>query len=255
MATWICHLRIAEKIAAELPGLDKAAFYTGSLAPDSGIPNDTWTEFTPPKEVTHFLVKGEGNEAIHDLEFYRAYLEKQPGKLFDADTSFLWGYFFHLLTDILWVDLIWTPTKLMCADMIVEMGKLAVVDEVKKDWYGLDHRFLRDHPTWEPWQIIRSLELNSIPISHIPLPAVTAQLDTIRNYYTEPDPARVLDRLFPYLSEATMQRAVTDCAAACLKLYQRLQAGAGLDGALSATGWLSAAERQPYPAPLGDVTV
>ena len=253
MATWICHLRIAEKIAAELPWLDKSALYTGSLAPDSGIPNDTWTEFTPPKEVTHFLVKGEGNEAIHDLDFYRAYLVKQSKSLFDAETSFLWGYFFHLLTDILWVDLVWTPTKLMYADMITEMGKLAVVDRVKRDWYGLDHLFLRDHPRWEPWQLILSLKLNSIPISHIPLSAVITQLDTIRSYYTDPEPGRVLERPFPYLNEATMQRAVADCAAASLKVYRRLQSGAGLNGAASATTWLSAAERQAYSAPLGDI--
>ncbi|OGN78809.1 MAG: hypothetical protein A2X24_04925 [Chloroflexi bacterium GWB2_54_36] len=255
MATWICHLRVSERIAAAVPGLDKTAFHTGSLAPDSGIPNDTWTEFNPPKEVTHFLVKGEGNETIHDLDFYRAYLEKRFGGLLDAESSFLWGYFFHLVTDILWVDLVWTPTKLMYADMIAEIGKLAVVDRVKRDWYDLDHRFLRDHPSWEPWQRILSLELTGIPISHIPLSAVTAQLDLIRTYYTDPEPGRVLERPFPYLNEATMQRAVTDCAAACLKLYLRLQAGARLDGAFSATSWLSAAERQAYSAPLGDIVV
>lgn len=253
MATWICHLRVAEKIASELPGLDQAAFYAGSLAPDSGIPNDTWTEFTPPKEVTHFLEKGDGNEAIHDLAFYHAYLKKQPGRLFDADTSFLWGYYFHLLTDILWVDLIWTPTRLLCADLIAEIGKLAVVDRVKSDWYGLDHRFLRDHPGWEPWQQILSLELTGIPINHIPPSAVATQLDLIRSYYTDPEPDRVLERPFPYLNEATMQRAVMDCAAACLKLYGRLQSGVELDGAVSATTWLPAAERQAYSAPLGDV--
>ena len=253
MATWICHLRVAEKIASELPGLDRSAFYAGSLTPDSGIPNDTWTEFTPPKEITHFLVKGEGNEAIHDLEFYHTYLKKQPGKLFDADTSFRWGYYFHLLTDILWVNLIWTPTRLICADMIAEIGKLAMVDRVKSDWYGLDHRFLRDNPGWEPWQRILSLELTGIPINHIPLSAVTAQLDLIRSYYTDPEPGRVLERPFPYLNEATMQRAAMDCAAACLKLYHRLQSGVELDGAVSATAWLSAAERQAYSAPLGDI--
>lgn len=253
MATWICHLRISENIAAALPGLDKSAFYTGSLAPDSGVPNDTWTEFSPPKEVTHFLMKGEGNEAIQDLDFYRAYLEKQPKGVLNVETSFLWGYFFHLLTDILWVDLIWDPTKIMLADMIAKIGKLAVVDLVKSDWYGLDHRFLRDHPNWEPWQLMMSLELSTIPITHIPFSALIANLAMIRSYYTTPEPGRVLDRPFPYLNECTMQRAVFDCAAACLKIYRLLQAGISMDGAVSATRWLSAAERQSYPAPLGDV--
>src|SRR5688572_33206791 len=74
MCTWICHLRIAEKLLPHFHDLDKVTFTFGSLAPDSGIPNETWTEFDPPKEVTHFIEKGEGEDRIRDLLYYQEYV-------------------------------------------------------------------------------------------------------------------------------------------------------------------------------------
>ncbi len=68
MGTWIGHLRIAENLLAVLPHLDEVAFAFGSLAPDSGVPNEDWSQFDPPKEVTHFLRPGEDEGRIKDLE-------------------------------------------------------------------------------------------------------------------------------------------------------------------------------------------
>ena len=109
MATWIAHLRIAENLLAEIPGLDAGSFATGSIAPDSGVPDEKWEKFTPPPEVSHFATRPfshqEALEAaglswrLADLAFYRQYLVPPPeGKRF----SFLLGYFFHLVTDNLW---------------------------------------------------------------------------------------------------------------------------------------------------------
>ena len=66
MGTWIAHLRIAENLLPYFSGMDEVAFTYGNLAPDSGLPNADWTVFDPPKEVTHFLHKGEGESAIRD---------------------------------------------------------------------------------------------------------------------------------------------------------------------------------------------
>jgi hypothetical protein len=74
MGTWISHLRIAEKLLQFFPALDEVTFTFGNLSPDSGVPNADWTGFDPPKEVTHFLRKGGGEDDIHDLVFYRQYL-------------------------------------------------------------------------------------------------------------------------------------------------------------------------------------
>jgi len=252
MGTWMCHLRVAENIAAHLDGLDIPAFYAGSLAPDSGIPNETWTEFNPPKSVTHYLVHGEGEEHIHDLEFYQAYLAGLPAAPFNWKTSFLWGYYFHLLTDVLWVDFLWKPSQVEWADLFVKIGKVEAVNQLKEDWYGLDHLFLRDHPDWLPWQIFKSLQLSAIPIDHIPLFAIQTQFDMIRQYYTEEGPKRVLDRAYPYLNEATMLRVIADITTCVLKVYARLQTQPALDGAVSAVSLLDDHDHAPYPTPLGD---
>ena len=48
MATWIVHLRIAEALLARRPELDAGQFAIGSVAPDSGLPDEKWENFTPP---------------------------------------------------------------------------------------------------------------------------------------------------------------------------------------------------------------
>jgi hypothetical protein len=63
MGSWISHLRIAEIILQSYPGLDVTNFTFGNLAPDSGMPNADWTQFDPPKELSHFLPEGAEREA------------------------------------------------------------------------------------------------------------------------------------------------------------------------------------------------
>lgn len=137
MGTWISHLRVAESLLSQFPEVDEVTFAFGNLSPDSGIPNADWTEFDPPKEVTHFLQKGEGEHAIHDLVFYDQYLSdvkpEQDRKLY----SFRLGYFFHLICDILWARRIVTATKRDFKDLFETKPKEAV-GIVKDDWYGLD---------------------------------------------------------------------------------------------------------------------
>lgn len=54
MATWIVHLRVAESLLGTIDELDRCQFLIGSLAPDSGLPDEKWQRFEPPPEVTHF---------------------------------------------------------------------------------------------------------------------------------------------------------------------------------------------------------
>ena len=137
MGTWISHLRIAENLLEYFPNVDEVTFAFGNLSPDFGIPNADWTEFDPPKEVTHFLHKGEEEDAIHDLVYYRQYLA-------DIDPtddihlySFRLGYFFHLICDILWAKRIGAATKEQFKELFASDQKKAV-SLVKDDWYRLD---------------------------------------------------------------------------------------------------------------------
>ena len=57
MASWMVHLRVADELLSRLNNIDETSFVVGNIAPDSGVPNDDWSEFHPPKTVSHFYKK------------------------------------------------------------------------------------------------------------------------------------------------------------------------------------------------------
>jgi len=50
LATWIAHLRIAERILSKNGCLHKNAFVVGNIASDAGVPNEDWSMFNPPTD-------------------------------------------------------------------------------------------------------------------------------------------------------------------------------------------------------------
>ena len=130
MGTWISHLRIAESLLHHFPGLDEVTFTFGNLSPDSGIPNADWTAFDPPKEITHFLQKGEGEDAVHDLVFYEQYLSNIEPETDNKLYSFRLGYFFHLICDIMWVKRIWDATQVLYKDDL-EQNRAKAIENFK----------------------------------------------------------------------------------------------------------------------------
>lgn len=250
MATWIGHLRVAEALLDALPALDETAFALGSLAPDSGVPNADWSEFDPPKAVTHFLRDGGGEDRIHDLEFYRDYLSAIP--MDDRPRySYALGYFFHLLCDNLWIRLVWYTARAEAAMQFAEQGS-KYIWTLKKDWYDLDFLYLRDHPDSLFW---RALLPAPNPPAYLPFltqAGVHQSLDHIRHQYSHPGADMVLDRDYPYLNEATMSRYVGDATAAILNIHREMSAGVSLHDQVSALFLLSESSLTPYAPPLGD---
>ena len=110
MASWIVHLRTAEILLEQIPGLNAEKFAVGSIAPDSGVPDEKWENFTPPPWVTHFGQTAGADSRLADLEFYRRYLLPLKHPLDFGLISFRLGYFFHLITDNLWSEKIGIPT-------------------------------------------------------------------------------------------------------------------------------------------------
>ena len=49
MASWMVHLRVADKLFEQIENLDEQAFIMGNIAPDSGVPNEDWTVFSRQK--------------------------------------------------------------------------------------------------------------------------------------------------------------------------------------------------------------
>lgn len=251
MATWIGHLRIAAKLLAELPDLDETAFTIGNLAPDSGKPNADWSEFDPPKEVSHFQRPGEGEDKIHDLEFYRGYLHDLKPDDDLARYSFTLGYFFHLLSDNLWTRRIGRTSRQEFAAGYAEHGG-GFIWEIKKDWYGLDFKYLRDHPNSLFWRVLLPAPNPPLYLPFLTREGLDHSLNHIRTWYSTPDPERVLDRAYPYLNEATMSRYVDDTAASILNVHYALAGKPDLSGMNTAVALLDPAELEPYAPPLGD---
>ncbi|ANE44319.1 zinc dependent phospholipase C family protein [Deinococcus puniceus] len=222
MGTWISHFRVAELLLEYLPDVDAQMFVIGNVAPDSGRPNHDWTSFDPPKSILHFLQTGEDEGRIRDLAFYREFVEPARGGDF-SEFSFKLGYFTHLVTDNLWMHLIGHSTHQAFAAEFAE-DKAATWGRVKDDWYGLDHKYLRDFPDNAFARWVVNAPNPPSPFSFLPSEALAYRLDDLREFYSHPEEF-VLDREYPYFSEASMNRAALDCAREIAALLEQLEAG------------------------------
>lgn len=250
MGTWIYHLRVAEKLLPHFPEIDKTLFTYGNLAPDSGIPNENWTEFDPPKEVTHFLHKGEDEAKIHDVTYYSEYVADLNPQDDIQKYSFRLGYFIHLFCDIMWSKYIHHTTVNAFNELIAEDAQKAW-GLIKKDWYGLDQVYNQAHKEGLFWKIIHKTKN---PPSYLPFiheNALHHQYDYIRKFYGEYDPYWFEDRKYPYLNENTMTRIVEDTVKATVLILEELKK-IGLDNLLSSVEVLPEELMRPYPMPLGD---
>jgi hypothetical protein len=251
MGTWISQLRIAENLLNHFSDLDEVTFAFGNLSPDSGIPNADWTQFDPPKEVTHFLQKGEGEGAIHDLVFYEQYLvnirPQDDIKLY----SFRFGYFFHLICDIMWAKRIWEASKIIYKNEL-EKSKKEAIEKIKTDWYGLDQLYVRENQNSLFWHVIVP---NANSPSYLPFvkdKALHQQYDYIRKYYSEPERDWFSSLPFHYLNEPTMTRIVDESIEAVLIICKKLQNMKNLDGLKSSVSLLPESLTTPYEGPLGN---
>ena len=251
MAPWIAHLRVAETLLKALPHLDETAFAYGNLAPDSGKPNADWTVFDPPKEVTHFLQHGKGEDKIHDLKFYRAYLADMQPEDDLADYSFRLGYFAHLICDNLWSRRLNTTYKQLYPELVGNPTS-NMWRTLKRDWFDLDFCYLRDHPDSIFWRVIMTTPNPLLYLPFVSYDGLTHSLDHIRTFYSTPKPEHNIDHPYVYLNETMMSRYVEDNAALILKLYHLLQTQPPSDDLNSAIPLLDAADLAPYPPPLGD---
>lgn len=221
MATWIAHLRIAENLLARIPGLDAAQFAIGNVAPDSGIPDKKWEKFSPPPEITHFKRSDSVHKDIADLDFYRRYLaDISPQD--KARFSFRLGYFFHLITDNLWTIKIGKPTQEQYPDQFAADKNF--IWEVKEDWYGLDHVYVRAHPDCLFWRVFLDAEPDYADLDFLPPEALTRQLGHIKTYYQRRDEKidEMCARPMIYLSAARMDSFVLEATERIQKIHHTL---------------------------------
>jgi hypothetical protein len=251
MGTWISHLRVAENLLKHFPEVEEVTFTFGNLSPDSGIPDEDWTVFDPPKEVTHFLHKDEAEHSIQDLVYYQQYLANIDPEDDIPLYSFRLGYFFHLICDMLWAKRIVAATQRQFKDLF-EQDQKEAVSLVKGDWYGLDQLYVRDHPEHIFWRVIMS---NSNPPSYLPFvkeQALHYQYDYIRKFYSEPDDLWLLSLPYHYLNEVTMTPTVNDSIEAILIIHQEVKKLESLHGLKNSGSLLPEHLTTPYQEPLGN---
>ena len=217
----MAHLRIAENLLARIPNLDAGQFAIGSIAPDSGIPDENWEKFDPPPAVTHFERSQSVHKDIADLDFYRGYLADIPQD--DAARfSFRLGYFFHLITDNLWTLEVGKPTQERFAEQFAADDKF--IWEVKEDWYGLDQIYVREYPDCLFWRVFLDAQPAFAELDFLPPAALPRQLNIIKSFYQRNDDEikAMMARPMIYLSKSEMDRFVDDATERIYTIYRNL---------------------------------
>ena len=85
-------------------GLDKTGFAVGNIAPDCNIENEDWTQFTPPRNVTHFMT-GKSKLTADYEGFYQKYIQDKSFSS-EEEYAFFMGYYTHLITDVLFQSMV-----------------------------------------------------------------------------------------------------------------------------------------------------
>jgi len=197
MATWGVHIRIAEAILKENRfEVDKTSFLVGNIAPDAGMPNADWSQFTPPPEISHWK---DDDNIINPQLFFDSNLSREIEDR--KEWSFLVGYYVHLMTDVEWVGMI-EDTRKVNTDYDKLKTDKNFIWEIKKDWYDLDHKYFRDNPVnifWTDFQYIKEFPNY---LDYFSEDAIMSRMNYITEFYN--NPSEDLDREYKYLQMKDM---------------------------------------------------
>lgn len=218
MASWMIHLRVADQLLDKLPGLSAQEFIMGNIAPDSGVPNEDWSKFSPPTKVSHFKTSETGKDIVIS-EYVAQYFTKElQEKYSQAQYSFYLGYLTHLMTDIFWSKSIVHPALALHAAECAE-DRNALIWKMKKDWYDLDFLYLQEHPDFRAFDIYQNAAGFQNTFMDIFSPdAFDNRREYITGFYSEK--RENLSRHYPYLSIELAARFVEESVAEIMILLQ-----------------------------------
>ena len=250
MATWLGHLRVAEKLLPHFPELDPGQYAYGNLAPDFGKILEHGS-FFPTKQVTHFMIEVDDQSVFLDLSFYRKYLLDDMAKHDIPRYSFLLGYFFHLTMDGLWSRWIGRACKRDYKEMIEKMGEEAWWT-MKDDWYGIDVQYAQENRQGLFWNQVMYLKDLPLYLDFQEKYAVRDQMKRIQKLYSDPPAELVKRAVFPYLKKTTMQKYVDESTDFLLEYYQLITNEGIPDGCETFLDLFPPERFLPYPPPLGE---
>lgn len=194
MATWVTHLMVADRVLEKVSGLDRHGFCVGNIAPDCNVENEDWTEFTPSREVTHWM-SGERKKASDCDRFYREYIENRRQDIkTDEEYSFLMGYYAHLITDAEFQRTIRDEERVASAwkrirehPVLSEQSagmpenwdsvkRLIAKEDRMKDIYGFEAEYLDRHPESGYFTEILNLKSFTDYINYLPAGAIVRKI-------------------------------------------------------------------------------
>lgn len=215
MASWMVHLRIADKLLDRIPGLAPIEFIVGNMAPDSGVPNADWSSFSPSTKVSHF--KAGSSKAGPGIFAAKYFTAAQQMEYTEQQYAFYLGYLCHLLTDVLWSEQIATPSfRRFIGGEPPYQGPM--VEKIKDDWYDLDFKYLRDHPGFRAFRAyLGAVGFVNEFMDEFSSDAFDNRRQYITSFYLEENDH--IDRDYPYLTEVEMN-AFVDTAAE--KIFNQL---------------------------------
>ena len=203
MASWMIHLRIADKLLDHIPNLCPIEFLMGNMAPDSGIPNASGTAFIPSTAISHYRVDdGKGKKIIESHRYLdHFFTPKQRNFYNDRQYSFYLGYYIHLLTDVLWSELVAWPVR--------EKFPQATWEEIKEDWYDQDFLYLKKHPGFRAFRAyLGSVGFVNEYMDFFPSDAFDNRREYITSFYLQE--RNDLHREYRYLTEERSNQFVND---------------------------------------------
>lgn len=214
MASWMVHLRIADRLLDKLD-VSPTEFVVGNIAPDSGVPNEDWSVFTPSTNISHFK---DENRNVDVDRFVSQHFTKEQQRSYDKKQySFYLGYLTHLLTDRLWASNIAEPTFKQHNDP--STGKCPIVDKIKDDWYDLDYLYLSQHPDFRAFHIYDSaVGFQNSYLSIFSPDAFDNRRAYITDFYRQPNDH--LHRDYPYLTAQQADYFVEEASAKILSLLK-----------------------------------
>jgi len=194
MPTWITHLMIADRVLEVIPQLDRHGFCVGNIAPDCNVENEDWTQFIPPRKITHWI-SGNRKAAADCDRFYQEYIENRKHEIGTKQKlSFLLGYYAHLVADAEFQRYIRDAGRVASAwERIKEhpilsngiesmpedwdsVKKMINKNERMKDIYTIEAEYLEKHP--DTGYLTEILRLETFPdyIAYLPNGAIARKI-------------------------------------------------------------------------------
>lgn len=204
--------------------LDRGYFAMGSLAPDCGQLNEDTGKYEPPLSTTHYMpLDASSYTRIQDLLFLRKYENLLlPGCPDRLQRSFLVGYFFHLIADKLWIlDVVHPGREQLPSEL---RGDAEVALEVKRDWYGQDFIYVREHANSLFWTDFLPTEYQHDYLADLPPTMISKKLAFIRYTYQRDDEEiqPVFEREYKFFSGEDMNQALVRIVDQCAFIYRQI---------------------------------